>query len=716
MIAKHSNAWSRSPSWLAQDGGDLGERSFRLDDMTGKHTRAKKLVTFARSVLLPSNDTAPNDLPACTQPRRWRLLQRLVRTQGIDLPSHATCTALVQFMDPATIVDLEVLFIAPTSARAAASFGHLQLRLKRRKIAGGVSGQDDVVYEISALTGFRHSVLDYLGRGLGGGFPLVFDPRPLSAALADNLDREQRSIQRFRLNLTSLQRSRVLEFLWQVERNVVLPYRFLNRNCATYLLWLVSTALDGKPAIDANIAGWAAPAEVLDKLAQIQMPHDGRPLLQHVAGGFQSSGDRAKRARTASDDAHKVLTSLVPTLAKRWRMADDLTVPQLIVLAGDTLKIAPESANAITVIMWAEVLEARAAADVAKARADQIDRQRIRPIPGEPLPGLAKVLAWRRAFYLHESPSWRRARLLDRLTWVDQYVQRAPRRPASRSERSDITAAEKANRSFIKATEVYAAVADLIETTQPIAVGETDAGDAQLRKEESLRWRGHVVASPANRLGVGLVRNPDGWGVTVRTAFWREELGQWRPHGLGPLSTFVLFDVQTLVRIDDKGPHWLGNHGRMFEIARINGQPRGAWLSWVSRVGWGVAVFTDLRRDLLRAAARIDGYLLLLDGTRGPWLAGVRAGLVPSVKLGGDGPFGLQLATEAFALRRVGVTGSLRGAVDFRRAWSDQFAQAKLTLDVPWGQREAWRTSVAIIEDCNSAWQCKIGWSVGLQW
>lgn len=714
IITAHSREWSRRPGWLAQDAGNLGERAFRLDDSTAGDSRAKQLVKFARTVLFPANDVANDDLPACRQPRRWRLLQRLTLGEGIELPSHATCTALAQFMDPATVVDLEVLFVAPTSARAAASFGHLLLRLRHSEKTDGVPSQDDTVYEISALTGYQHSVLDYLARGLGGGFPLVFDPRPLSATLADNLAREQRSIQRFRLNLTSLQRSRVLEFLWQVERDLVLPYRFLNRNCATYLLWLIATALDGAPPIDPNIAAWAAPADVLDQLARVQMPHDGRPLLQHVAGGFESSGDRATRARDAADAAQKMLASLVPALAERWRLAGGLSVPQLTALADRTLKIAPESANAMNVIMSAGVLQARASADVAKARADQIDRERIRPNPGEPLPGLAKVLTWRRAFYLHESPSWRRARLLDHLNRVDQYVKRTPRRPATTSELSDIAAAEQANKSFVRATDAYAAVADLLEATQSVAIEE--AWDAQLRQEEFTRWRGHVVASPANRLGVGLMHDAEGWGATLTTAFWREELGQWRPHGLGPLSKFVLFDVQTLIRVDDKGPHWLGNHGRMFEFARITVQPQGAWLRWLSRVGWGMALLTDLRSDLLRGTGRIDGYLLLLDGTQGPWLAGVRAGMVPSVQLGGDRLLRLQVAAEPFVQRRIGATGSLRGTIDFRREWSDYTAQAGLTLDVPWGVRQAWRTSVAVLEYCDIDWKCKIGWSVGLQW
>lgn len=697
------------------DARHLGQEPFHLDGQPVA-SPSDDLIDFARAVLAPAYDVPRDDLAACRQPVRWQLLREDVRSLGLDLPTPPTCTALAGFADPQTTTGLEVWFVAPTGSRAAASFGHILLRLVRP--AGERDGAPEVVYEISALTGVQHSLLDYLARGLGGGFPLVFEPVPIDEILHDSLGRDQRGIQRFRLDLTAGQRRHVLRMLWQAERTVLLPYRFLNRNCATYLLWLLATALDDLPAdpvpLDDTVDAWESPAAVLDRLAEVKNPANGQPLLQHVAGGFETSRDRAERAEQAAVQGLAWLDARLDS--ERRRRWQDLDAPAVDVadLVRQTLAVAPDAGAAIDTILLARVLASRAAADRAQALADKVDEGRIQPIPSRPLPNLATVIGWRKAVYAHEDPQWHRERLLERVAWVEDYLQHAPRRPATPEEQRAVDEALQARRRFDQATEDYASAADVLDAG---VVGLHEAAlDVAVRASEQERWHGQVVRSGNGWLDFGWHADGARGGPSTGAAIWREELGQWRPHGGGPLTALVLADLQTVLDLRGTKLSWLHTGGRLFERAVVTYRP-AAWLEpLVRRIGWGLTALSQGSAHALTGAVRLDGYVLWLDGTRHAWLSGARAGLLPQVGLGRTEAFVAQLAMEVFLQRRVGATGSVRGFLEARRSLQPVDVAGGLRLDWPWGPRESWRTPIDVHarRDRDGTWST--GWSAGISW
>ena len=431
-VAAHASRWSHHPRWQELEAGNLGEAPYHEPGQGPPRSPAQRLISFAEAALRPAPETDADDRAWCRQPTRWQRLQTIAKADGVSLPEASSCTSLDRFADPAAIVGLEVLFVAPTSARSSARFGHLLLRLRKvvpsgpdaddsaaARSDGQPDGSDDLVYEISAITGFRSSDLSFLAGGLTGDYPLVFDPQSLHSVLTENLHAQQRNIQRFSLNLTASQRRAVLRLLWQVERELALPYRFTNRNCGTYLLWLLAAALDGAPAIDPRVALWAAPAEVVDTLRRVTMPHNRLPLLHHTPGSFQTSGEQRDQARRALYSA----TSLQERLQ-------------------------------------AAVLVARAELDLAKATADKIRMEQIQPIPGHPLPDVKQLLQWRRQLYQREDRAWRRAVQVERLLWIDRYVDQAPRREATASELTALATARAAEAAFVQATDAYMAFSD----------------------------------------------------------------------------------------------------------------------------------------------------------------------------------------------------------------------------------------------------------------
>ncbi|MCO4760368.1 MAG: DUF4105 domain-containing protein [Myxococcales bacterium] len=710
-----SRGWAANRRWLALDAGNLGEAPYSATGQPPVRSQQQRLVAFAASALRPDKGRAADDHPACRQPQRWRVLRQLAGRDGVALPARPTCTALDAFADPDKTTSLEVLFVAPSSTRAAASFGHLVLRLVRGDPDAVDAAERDPAFEITALTGFHHSSLSYLAQGMSGGFPLVFEQSRLRTVLADNLHGQQRSIRRLRLNLTRAQRRAVLELLWQVERELALPYRFLNRNCGTYLVWLLATALDGKPHIDPKVFLYASPAAMVDRLARVTMRHDGRPLLAPQPGTFETSEQRKDRAKLTMYAARNELSRLNGGLGNRWRYVDLGSLKRVRQLTTETLKTAPKMAPVIHRLLLASVWVTRADVDVTKARADKIERERVQAIPGRPFPGIREVMGWRRTFFQHEDPKWRRQRRIERVLWVQDYMKKAPRRPATSSEKASLAQAEAAHARFVQVTDVYAEVAGLLSITDPAALERRWLAD--LTKREQQAWGQRVVRGPADFVGLGVEQGRDaGWALVLGTAFWREELGQWRPHGLGPLSTFVLADIDTRFEIRNRRARWLSNRARLFEFAKMTKRPvEGVW-SWLERLGWGMGIHGEVTRERVDLSVRLDGYALLLDGVGSPWLAGLRAGAMPTLRRTDDATMDIQGVLEPFVQRRIGSTGRLALGGQYWRSWRTQRMAAELVLDVPWGQAELFRTVTRLRQRCDARWRCDWTWYAGLSW
>ncbi|HLL85649.1 MAG TPA: DUF4105 domain-containing protein, partial [Longimicrobium sp.] len=86
--------------------------------------------------------------------------------------------------------------------------------------------------QLVALTGGDLPGPLYARRGLTGGYPLVLMTTAMQDITRQMLEYEQRTIRRYRLRLSSEEKVRLMERLWELERRGRLDYRFLHDNCA----------------------------------------------------------------------------------------------------------------------------------------------------------------------------------------------------------------------------------------------------------------------------------------------------------------------------------------------------------------------------------------------------------------------------------------------------------------------------------------------------
>lgn len=709
-VRAHAQAWSTDRRWLAQYAGATGGDAFSGHGAAAAPTSAADMIAFTNAILADAASPTADDSPACRQPWRHRLLNDQLRTVGLTLPTAPPCPSLARFEDTRQI---ELLFVAPSGERASAGFGHLLIRLR-----GSDRTRDDVTFEVSALTGTGHTGLAFLYRGITGGFPLVFEAQSLQSVLHENRVREQRSLQRFALNLTADQRRRVLDLLWQSERELVAPYRFFSRNCATYVLWLLETALDGHPMVAGLSPVWISPAEAIDRLAAVTMPHNAAPLLYYVPGSFQSTAAQVPRARNAANRALQAVVDdprLSRNIAAQWPQWRNMDGVGLATLVRQTLDESPSQTTTIAAILLGEVAQRRADMDRVAAAVEQMDLGRLQPIAGEPPPDVATLLAWRNAYYAHEDNQWRSDRKLEQIATVESYLRRAPRLPVSSVGRALLAEAAQVQARFVRATDTYAAVADVIDVT-PAAAVEAQWDEAH-RVAEVARWGDRVLAGPGGGVGLGAVwLNHAGargmWAAILTSTLWREELGQWRQTGLGPRTALVAADLQTQIGIERGLPRWQGTRGRLLQFARNAEMP---FISNWLRSGWGASVNVDLQPRQYAIAPSVDGRLLVADGVETPWTAGVAAYLGPTARVGDVQSIDLVAKIESFLHRLVAATGRFGAVASAQSSFHDRFCSIAGVADVPLDSREVWRIRGQFGWRCTASGACVTDAALWLQ-
>lgn len=340
-------AWRRLDAWIRPHERPLAFRERSLNTFSGAFSRergrasaALDLATFAEERFVPVEALAPGALPAdetvpCREPSKTRVLDALLAEAGLldgPAPETGACPAFDAWAELDLLRDIEVLLVSASGRRPESLFGHVLLR----PVHGGgerLRGPGfETAVEIVALTGGAGDGPAHLLRGLLGGYSTVVGAIPLGDFERETLTVDQRTVRRFRLDLSPSERRQVLQRVWELEGRGYFDYRFFTDNCASVLALLLEGALPGEVELGGGWRLFASPTGTLDDLAAATLRRvapDGavteRPLLVAVPGDLVPSGERARRAdegRAASEVA--VLTGAGTTrepFARAFRAA-----------------------------------------------------------------------------------------------------------------------------------------------------------------------------------------------------------------------------------------------------------------------------------------------------------------------------------------------------------------------------------------------------------
>ena len=264
--------WSSRSSWKALAGWDGAEPllvyPWAFSRRRGMESAALDLATFAEELLVPAESIAPDavsldDRLRCREPSKARFLDERLTAIDPSWKPARECPAFEAWASPSRLPKFEVMYATPSSSSAQALFGHLLLRIVREDDTDTGSMQ---VIQLAALISPFEPMSSYIARGISGGFRGVFSLTTLADVHQEALGLEQRSLRRHALELTSEQRLRLLERIWELERVGYIDYRFFKANCATMLRFLLTPAL-GEAAPGPTLTPWETPTQVLDGLA-----------------------------------------------------------------------------------------------------------------------------------------------------------------------------------------------------------------------------------------------------------------------------------------------------------------------------------------------------------------------------------------------------------------------------------------------------------------
>ncbi len=547
--------WRRATGWLSAFDRPLTFSERSLNTFNGAFSRARgatsaalDLVTFAEEAFVPAESIRAEALTvdervACQEFSRLRALHSLLLrsdlldSSGVPALEPTRCPAFERWLDADALTQAEVLFVASSGRRPESMFGHMLLRLVHEggtRVRGPAFG---IAVQLVALNGAESSGIRYALRGLAGGYPLVTLTSPLGDVLRESLRFEQRTIRRYRLNLTRVELRRLAERVWESERRGYTDYWFFSENCAAALVSLVDGALDGGQ-VERPPGPWVLPTAVLDSLAQADRP---RPLLEPIAAPFESSLDEAARALASRDAIAAELD-----LPADWRNAHGSSDPAIRAKAYERLpELAGKDSRRAYAYVATTLRFERAAADLAEAEyvalvADMLAEKAL----AAPLDArdLAKE---RQSLFEREDELARRLAVLGRETPLLDAL-RQPPRALTADEQLVANRAEAAGKRLRRIAELGG---ELVAQLDVDAL-EWNAEDAERHSRAEERGRaGTLTRSGAGRLSIapGLI-----WGgsegirplATLRSAAYAEEPGDRRAHGIAAASGLRVLDEE----------------------------------------------------------------------------------------------------------------------------------------------------------------------------
>lgn len=751
--------WSRSPRWRRLDGWLLPfERPLTWKESAsityaGAFSRARgqasaslDLVTFAEELLVPAESLRAEALPVddqvrCQELSKARALAEFLAEAHLgDLPARGDCPAFDAWADAEALSHLEVLLVAATGRQPQSLFGHILLRPVWREGATVQGPGFERVVQLVALTGMEEKGLGYALKGMTGGYSTVFLTGTLGDVSHESLELEQRTIRRFRLNLTPGESQRMLERIWELERRGYLGYYFFTDNCAAALLFLLNGALEGGRHVSAPGMLWVLPTATLDALAKTQVVDaDGRAisLLEHVPDAFESTGDRARRSLVEQERLLTGLATLVPpgALAPLRQVHRRLQSPepevrrqaydQLVRAATTALEAAPSSAsaearNALHAYVAHAVRVERAAVDRAEAEKLAVDRERLVSLDLKGEGGAAQGVSDRQRLFEREDAVQRKLAVLDRTALLQQALDSAVKRPPTPDELKLLVRAEHTEAAFAAATDAQGALND-----GPLADVDPHAflaRDHQRKMEAEAIWaRGALRESGAARTGVsGGVDFPWSGGarpiVSLRTSAMSEALGDARLHGFQSSSELRVLDGELSVEPRWGVPRILGSRLTLVGYRTLLPELPQQRRSFTDGLGWGAEARMSTESDsplpyrvsvaaealgVVASSERFDTFLAVGLGAQatmawGPWesapAVGPRLSLAHRTGLPGPGSSALRLEAAYTPAWRAGTTPGFTHEAD-------------ATLQVEWYLGRVARWSVLLTPRAQVHWE-----------
>ncbi len=717
------DAFERPLTWRATPLNTFDGAYSRL---RGKATPALDLVTFAEELFVPPQAVgaaqAADDGIRCRELSKSRFLLEALDARGLlngstVKPARPPCPAFDAWAQLPSLSHVEALFVAASGRRPESLFGHLALQLVRKESDQVRGPSFDSVIQLIALTGEAEGGLEYAVRGLAGGFSASVVTTAMAGMAHQTLEREQRSMRRYRIELDDVERERFMERTFELERRGYFDYYFFTDNCATLLVLLLNAALEPERAVKLpSRFGPTLPGAVLDAVLAAQA-RDGRPLLTYVPDTLESTRDLAERAerlrqarveafsarappalRTALREVHSGTTSpLGPTRSRAYARLPGLG--DAVAAAGDPALLADLYDYLAQTVRVERYAYDRAVQEVLQ---DAKLRRQVRLAQASSAGAVAAARTAQRQRSFRDERTLAAGRLV-----LDQ---------AQESEellREETTGSPEAEALRQEALEARARFERLAQLHGELVDRHFDSVDAQAWRSDdhARKVADEAQAAEAALLRSGFARTWVAAGsslggspraeLVLHSAMLSEELGELRLNGFQASSELKVLDGELAVRPTAQWLELYRSELTLVGYRTLRRELAAHRRDALDELGWGFSAGWDFdlqRAHTHRAMVRGEGLVILQQGADFSGFTALGVGAFASLRWGGReatpvaGPrVSVAHRTHLFGsvANAVRVEAAYEPGLDPRLAWVHQL-RAEVRLELLVASVEGW--------------------------
>lgn len=265
---------------------------------TGSSNPQSELLATIEAMFLPQ--TLGDDHPQCIFPARFAWLKK---TLDID-PSHlpvTDCNALQTWREQLDIDQVTLVFPTAYLNNPSSMFGHAFLRFESL-----VKSENKLLMaptiNFAADTSSQKGMIDYILRGLLGGFPSKNPLQPFYERFKRYADIESRDIWEYPLNFTQDELELLILHVWELQENVF-DYYFLDENCVYRLLALLEVGRPDLRLVE-SFKAYTIPSDVIRALRE-------RGVIQST--NYRASAVKAfsHHLQGYSDDEKQIVIDIV---------------------------------------------------------------------------------------------------------------------------------------------------------------------------------------------------------------------------------------------------------------------------------------------------------------------------------------------------------------------------------------------------------------------
>ncbi|MDQ5984606.1 MAG: hypothetical protein CSYNP_00301 [Syntrophus sp. SKADARSKE-3] len=204
----------------------------------GKLNPLGELLATIDAAFLPTD--LDNRHPLCVFPARTTWLVNQLQIPETEIP-HPDCSRLKQWRREFKPTQVSLIMPAAYLNNPSSLFGHAFLKFDVSN-DGQSNGLMAFTMNFAADTASRTGIIDYIHRGLWGGFPSDNSIMRFYRMVKQYSDIENRDIWEFKLNLTPEEMELLILHIWELKDRNIFNYYFLDENCAYRIIALLDIA------------------------------------------------------------------------------------------------------------------------------------------------------------------------------------------------------------------------------------------------------------------------------------------------------------------------------------------------------------------------------------------------------------------------------------------------------------------------------------------